>query len=627
MLNEQERLRYLRLKAKKARGSVAPTATLDFTDLPEAGEYAFPPTEVKAFSPGEQTAEALFPRRTKVGMETPEAGFGKKLTASGLDVASLPFRSIATTAGTVAGEIPAAIKQAVTGEAPIDVDYLLKSYQDRLGQTKGNLAETIARDPANVLMGLGKLYQGMKLPAMMAKGAPVMKQVAARTLPALAEGAASGAIHQAENVAADKPISPSEFGTEVGVSALLPAALAALKGTTRGAAGWTMRSQIPAAARRSTGDINEIMDIVTNKKNVIPELDPDAIKTAKGAMSNIQQINQYIDQLGPYEARPGIIVGGGPRGTYFQHSENWPTFDDYLAERVPETFEKKLAPGKLAKMSRYMKTGMEQLWGGLTKGWTKSQTSGNLQKTMDAMELQKKELLDLADDYYKATGQRESMQEVFQNVKNKLDANPKLTPIRTEINNAWDNAYTNFTKEYNMEMLPTDVDKLKRVAGTQGAWQKSVNPRTGELVTILDPEASGRELVYNYIYDEAKNRINNISTGDVGNIIREINENEHKIIPFIKGLDKVMVEQVGPFGIIAPIMAAGAGGVGFSTVGAKGLGAALPALGLGMYGRSQLFPRTMYGIADLIPEMTKATPADVTARQFLRSAINPREEQ
>jgi hypothetical protein len=526
----------------------------------------------------------IYPRLAATGQTEAGGGdvsLGQIMASLGLDIASLPFRSIATGAGTL-GELSGS---AATGEGiepgkKVDYPRLAESYLRRLGQTGGTgeygtvnkVAEEIARDPANVL----------------AFAKPVQALGWASLLP---EALASAGIHQAEHTARGEEMKPLEAAPEVALG-FLPAFAEIMR---QGGAS-TMRAQIPAQFRKQTGDIADIMDIMTSKK-------------APSELGDVIDVQRKIAT-----ARPQQIWSATSK------------------TQVPANLDELVNTSKLvdtnpSMMKQIVRKGGE-LWDSITKGWTKKGMATALQSKMDDFEKSKRALINMADEYATKRGTGTSFDELIDQVRQELAADPKLAPMRDRVEAELNRAIENLRPEYagvaeaGGALLPSQVDQLKRVAGAEGKWIKRAS-ETGDLVTALDPNASAREKVYNSLYGAAKRDIEN-KVG--GNLIKEYNDFEHEIMPFLKGLEKSEVENIGVFGRIVPMISGGVGGLGYMigsmgkggvAGGLKGTLAAIPAWALATYGRSAAFPRTMYGVGDVLQAVNPNIPV---VRQALRTA-------
>ena len=550
----------------------------------------------------------LYPATAKAAQK---AASGQEMKATevpaamGLDALSMIPRAVATGAGSI-GELIGAIASSPPAEQwdPTKPSMghgkrLAESAVKRMGQQsgEGSLAENIVRDPANLpAIGIGGLTSGML------KQAPA---AVARWVPPLVEGAVSTGIHQAENLAKGKDVSGEEAGTEMALSLVFPA-LAEAKRGLRGLGAATMRSQIPAHYRRKVGDIAEIMDYVTGRKSPISTVKKEGAKQAAESIADLM-------------ASP--IPPGTPDDQLWKRAMDYASLDDALAKSGADV------PGMQKQVA-----GVWDRITGIFKGGTKKGTIKELDRLGKELETYKRDVFDVADELtYQAmpdgtvlTDNRKSFVQLLQEVKQDLDAMGN-TPLKARVNKEFQAMAQAYSNDYPGQLLPSDLDKLKRSAGPMGAWTKTIDPESGRIIDAADPDLTARELVYNKLYNHAKTDIEQMAGGD---IIKQINAYEHQLIPFESGLAKSAVEEVGPFGRIVPILSSvtgvGAAGAGFATQGPMGLLYGLPAIGAtmasGEYLRSFPFPRTIYGMQDLFPDITGPGIADIVARQGTRSA-------
>jgi hypothetical protein len=196
-------------------GQVMPANTLpaDFAfpeelppdfQFPEDNGVAYPPdiVSVPAAEAPQDLAwwEAAFPRSTEAAgapWYSPQA-----LAAAGLDVASIPGRAYASLARPEGESYASAMGRI----APPEV---MPQAEGRIGgEFSDRLAETILRDPATAPMVAAG---GLGVPGWLARAGWLGRGVASGA-PA---GGVMAASRQAENIAAGRPMSPGEAGTDL----------------------------------------------------------------------------------------------------------------------------------------------------------------------------------------------------------------------------------------------------------------------------------------------------------------------------------------------------------------------------------------------------------------------------
>lgn len=160
------------------------------------------PAEIPAEVVPQSWLASLFPRTAQA------EGAGATTAGAGLDVLSLPGRAYASLARPE-GE---SYQEAIARTAPPAV---MDQRDDRLGsEFSDRLSEMILRDPANIpLAGVTALTGGTAAPAWLARLGWAGR--AARA--GVPVGSTMAATRQAENVAAGRPVSAKEAGTDVAI--------------------------------------------------------------------------------------------------------------------------------------------------------------------------------------------------------------------------------------------------------------------------------------------------------------------------------------------------------------------------------------------------------------------------
>ena len=561
--------------------------------------------EPKPYSVG----EALFPRMAK-GKGT---GLGKQSLAGLLDAVSLPFRAATTAAGGLGEELGYLTSGALPPEDHGEA-LLRRLGQIGKGESEGlveGLGEAMGRDPANILMFAGPLLSAAKHAPLIAKtgsaltkvpgatkalqvakpltgaiGKGVQTPLAKRWLPSMGEGIFSAGMHQAENIAdPEKKFSPLEAATEVGLSGLFPA-LGEVKDVLRKGSGASLRAQIPAAARKTTKEIEDIMDLATGR-------------TPPGsAYSRVE------DELFDFMTKQGKV----PKGmTPMGHVKA-------IASEVIDPIVTPIA--------------------NLSKAWTKKGTIKILQKKTKELEGLKKELFEIQDKAVKESGQYTNLEDLFIAAKNELDMSPRLTPHRKAINNAFNKAFDQLVADLpaqgkNLsELLPSDINRLKINWGKESDYITDFDEALGKMKTIANPDASISSIVYNTLYKQARQ---DIERGIGGEVIKQINQVEHEIIPFMDGLQDALVGQVGGFGKVLPLLGTGAA----ATVGGYGMMqgeplAAIPTFALamasGLYSRNMPFGRSIHQASRMIPDFTKSVWYEPTTQGVRSALFGPEDE-
>jgi hypothetical protein len=544
---------------------------------------------------------------------TGETDIGRAYQAGLADVASLPFRDI-TTMAQMAGEIMKGAGLSKPGGKRALAEKYLQGLERTGGKpeagTLGFLAEEIARDPGNITLGMG-------LPARL----PV----------ALTEAGLSAALHQAQRGGTGQPYDPAGAATEVGLAAL-PYAVGGLSKGLRKGAGGTMRTQLPVDARKQVGDVADIMDITTSR--------PGKLSTPE--LKDVLPIQRKIALAAPDMSYS--LPDGGRRLVYV----NTPA----VAERVANatSLDDIVKSSELIKVPGFydkVQTGLKALKNGITEGWTRSNVEKTVQEATDHLEKNKRALINLADEYAltkRAMGKSVDVpkQSIFDEATARLMNDPMLAPSRPEIRAALERAVVDMSVDYPDQLLPSQLDQFKRVAGKEAKWLKKA--QSGNYYTAVDPNATARERVYSTLYDISKKKIEKQVGGD---LIKQYNATEHELIPFLKGLEKADVKDVGIFGRLIPMIAGGTGGLAGAYAGLNALSegrgakggviegltsglstAALAGL-LGMAGKSTLVPRAAYMASDVLalPAMASQLSQLPGARQALRTGLQAGEGQ
>lgn len=143
------------------------------------------------------------------------------------------------------------------------------------------------------------------------------------------------------------------------------------------------------------------------------------------------------------------------------------------------------------------------------------------------------------------SGEFVDIDKVFTEVTNDLKNNKKLTPIKDQINSAIEKASNNVASDFPSGMLlPSEALTYKRAVGQLGAWTKAVDEK-GTLSTVMDPEATAREIVHNEIYKKVNEELSKIA----GTGFKKINQQFSELIPVEKALTDAIERKPNLFGL------------------------------------------------------------------------------
>jgi hypothetical protein len=549
------------------------------------GEYAKPeqpkpePQEPPTFG------EALMPRTTK------KPG----VVSAGLDIASLPFRGAVTGVGSLA-QLLAAMQ---TG------DYSGVNSLERLAQTGGkegqpwyqNIGEEILRDPANVLGGIGNITKASK---------------AVKIAKPIVEGLVSGGMHLADRSVQGEDLSGGDVAVQLVSEAGVPALLSGLgKLGRRGAAAktkWNVRQ--PAMAAKTEPNILETMDIITGKKKVVPELEVIA-PSFKGEIDRPE-----------FEFTTGKVVdqssAGGPMGG---------TTLKGTVEDINKAIKKLEEPKALLLKQADQGAFAEKLY----MDYFRQPEVYNAMSPNDPIRA--------ALDQNYATGYTK-LEDVFSEASEKLEANPKLTGDREKVRAELNRAFNNYIGEYPEELLPSELDRLKKSVGEYGSWASSGGR------TIVDPDASIKEAVYNTLYDVSKtkleNRIGHTTTvwsksiqKDLGlnlgeespqkitETFKKINNQEHELLTARKFIEKGAQKPIQPLSPFDLLLGTTGGSAGALMGGGKGGITGLVPAATSMAMRYQPTNKAIYELSDLMKNLGMNQVSGQLTRDAVSSMLSP----
>lgn len=172
---------------------------------------------VNKFDTPEDKIAALFPRTNRAS-RTDE---GNRVVSLGLDVASLPFRAAASGVGELATRAGTAYSNSQGAKGIYTPEFWSRISQiGKASDQEGieGLAEEIARDPANILLGAGAPLSA----ASKALKASILVKPLGKAIPLVAENVASAGVHQSEHVSKGDKVSPTEAAMEVGAGLVVP---------------------------------------------------------------------------------------------------------------------------------------------------------------------------------------------------------------------------------------------------------------------------------------------------------------------------------------------------------------------------------------------------------------------